>query len=129
MPFQSRDTWDRSNPCAVARRATGTIVVAWQDGRNLNGNLIDYDTYAMTIRNDSGIGSTVNRRLNDDTPGAAQDLPAIAASPSGSFFCVWEDGRAGNRDIYGALLDTLGLRIGANQRLKDDTTHTDQANP
>jgi len=113
----------------LARGATGTIVVAWQDGRNLNGNLIDYDTYAMTIRNDAGIGSTVNRRLNDDTPGAAQDLPAIAASPSGSFFCVWEDGRAGNRDIYGALLDTLGLRIGANQRLNDDTTHTDQANP
>jgi len=113
----------------LARGATGSIVVAWQDGRNLNGDLIDYDTYAMTIRNAAGIGSTVNRRLNDDPPGAEQELPAIAASPVGTFFCVWEDGRSGNRDIYGALLDTLGLRVQANIRLNDDTTHTDQANP
>ena len=113
----------------VARGASGSIVVAWMDGRNLNGDLVDFDTYAMTIRNSFGIGSTVNRRLNDDVPGATQGFPDIAASPSGTFFCVWEDGRAGNRDIYGATLDTLGLRITPNLRLNDDLTYTDQANP
>jgi hypothetical protein len=113
----------------AARGSTGALVVAWMDGRNMIGSVIDFDIYVMTIRDPQAIGSTVNRRLNDDVPGAVQGFPSIAASPSGTFFCVWEDGRAGQRDIYGATLDSIGLRITPNLRLNDDPGFSEQANP
>ena len=113
----------------VALGSNGTIVVVWMDGRNSNGGVVDFDTYLMTIRDPRAIGSTVNRRLNDDGPGSNQSLPSIAASPAGTFFCAWEDGRAGNRDIYGATLDSIGLRITPNLRLNDDVGFTDQSAP
>jgi hypothetical protein len=108
--------------------ATGAMVVAWMDGRN-GGATVDYDVYALTIRDPQGIGSTVNRRLNDDAAGTSQALPDIAASPSGTFFCVWEDSRAGTRDIYAAALDSLGIRITPNLRLNDDVTFAEQLTP
>lgn len=113
----------------VARGSTGALVVAWMDGRNMIGSVIDFDTYLVTIRDPQAIGSTVNRRLNDDLPGATQGFPSIDASPSGTFFCVWEDSRAGNRDIYGATLDSIGLRITPNLRVNDNTDLSEQANP
>ncbi len=113
----------------VARGSTGALVVAWMDGRNMIGSVVDFDTYLVTIRDPQAIGSTVNRRLNDDLPGAVQGFPSIDASPSGTFFCVWEDSRAGNRDIYGATLDSIGLRITPNLRLNDDAGLSEQAGP
>ncbi len=113
----------------VARGATGNMVVVWMDGRNSNGGVVDFDTYLMTLRDPQAVGSTVNRRLNDDPPGVNQGFPSIAASPAGTFFCVWEDGRAGNRDVFGATLDSIGLRITPNLRLNDDTGFSEQAAP
>lgn len=107
---------------------TGALVVVWMDGRN-GGSTVDFDTYLLTIRDPQSVGSTVNRRLNDDAPGKAQSFPAIAASPSGTFFCVWEDSRGGDRDIYGATLDSLGLRITPNLRLNDDGPLIEQLTP
>ena len=120
-----RNQW---NPHA-ALGATGAIVVVWMDGRNGTSNFIDYDTYVMTLRDPLGLGSTVNRRLNDDAPGAIQSAPHIASSPSGTFFCAWEDVRGGNRDIYGAALDSLGVSITPNLRLNDDAGSNDQTTP
>jgi len=74
-----RNQW---NPHAAVG-ATGAIVVAWMDGRNGSGSFVDYDTYIMTLRDPLGLGSTVNRRLNDDASGSAQSFPHIASSPAG----------------------------------------------
>ena len=103
-----------------ARSVTGSLAMVWTDGRNGPDNAIDYDIYAITIRDPSALGSTVNRRINDDPAGAAQGLPDIASSPAGTLFCIWEDSRAGNPDIYGAALDTLGFRTTPNLRINDD---------
>ena len=108
--------------------ATGALVVAWMDGRN-GATVTDFDIYMLTLRDPQALGSTVNRRLNDDGPGSAQALPDIAASPAGTFFCVWEDSRSGNRDVYGAALDSLGLRITPNLRLNDDGQTFEQLTP
>ncbi|MGH7682668.1 MAG: hypothetical protein ACRENN_11870, partial [Candidatus Eiseniibacteriota bacterium] len=113
----------------IAVGATGTLVIMWMDGRNLVGSNVDFDAYAMTLRDPLGVGSTVNRRLNDDAPGANQNFPAIAASPAGTFYGVWEDGRAGNRDIFGSALDSIGLRITPNLKLNDDVGVFTQAAP
>jgi hypothetical protein len=120
-----RDQWSPR----VARGPTGTLVVTWMDGRNGTASFVDFDAYAMTIRNPAAIGSSVNRRLNDDAPGAIQGYPAIAASPANTFLCAWEDGRAGNRDIYAATLDSVGIRVTPNLRVNDDAGAADQANP
>lgn len=120
-----RDQWAPR----VARGPTGTLVVAWMDGRNVIGNVVDFDAYIMTIRDPQALGSTVNRRLNDDPAGKDQRYPDVAASPAGTFLCVWEDSRAGNRDIYAAALDSIGVRITPNLRLNDDASFREQANP
>ncbi|HET9253483.1 MAG TPA: FlgD immunoglobulin-like domain containing protein [Candidatus Eisenbacteria bacterium] len=112
----------------VAVGATGALVVAWMDGRN-GAPVVDFDIYMLTLRDPQGLGSTVNRRLNDDVSGTAQALPDIAGSPAGTFFCVWEDSRSGNRDIYGAALDSLGIRITPNLRLNDDGQTFEQLTP
>jgi hypothetical protein len=112
----------------VACGSSGSLVVVWMDGRNtFNGN-VDFDTYALTLHDPHGIGSSLNRRLNDDV-GGGQSFPDVAASPSGTFFCVWEDTRASNRDIYGTALDSIGLRITPNLRLNDDVGSFDQSHP
>jgi hypothetical protein len=108
---------------------TGALVVVWSDGRNGPDNSIDYDIYALTVRDPLTLGSTVNRRINDDGPGAMQGLPDLASSPTGTIFCVWEDSRAGNPDIYGAALDSLGFRTTPNLRINDDAGFSEQRTP
>ena len=98
------------------------------DGRN-GSTAVDFDIYMLTLRNPQALGSTINRRLNDDTSLTGQALPDIASSPAGTFFCVWEDSRSGNRDIYGAALDSLGIRITPNLKLNDDTQAFEQLTP
>ena len=121
----SRNQWEP----AVAHGASGTVVVAWQDGRNGTGSFEDYDIYALTIRNAFALGTTLNRRLNDDPAGRVQANPDIAGSPSGTFFCVWVDSRPGNRDIYGVTLDSLGIPVTPNLRVNDDIATEEQFAP
>ena len=115
-------------PCP-ARGSNGTLVITWADGRNGPDNAPDYDIYAVTIRDPLALGSTVNRRLNDDASGSAQGLPDLASSPSGGFFCVWEDSRSQNTDVYGAALDSIGFRTTPNLRINDDTGFGEQRTP
>ena len=112
----------------IACGSSGSLVVIWMDGRNTFNSNVDFDAYALTIQDPQGIGSSLNRRINDDATGTNQNFPDIAASPSGTFFCVWEDTRAANGDIYGAALDSVGFRVTPNLRLNDDTGTTNQSN-
>lgn len=112
----------------VARGADGTLLVAWMDGRN-GTTSVDYDIYLMTIKDPLGLGSTLNRRVNDDPPGSTQGFPDVAASPAGTYLCVWEDSRNGNRDIYAAALDSVGARIAPSLRVNDDAGTADQSLP
>lgn len=113
----------------IALGANGTLLFVWMDGRNLGAAGIDYDIELMSLRDPLGLGSSLNRRVNDDPPGPVQGFPDIAASPSGTFLCVWEDARSGNRDVYAAALDSIGNRIGTSLRVNDDVGSTDQLLP
>ncbi len=121
----NRNQWEP----AVARGATGTLVVAWQDGRNGFGSFEDYDIYALTIRNAFAIGTSLNRRISDGPAGQAQENPDIAACDAGTYLCVWIDSRFGNRDVFGVALDTLGIPISPNLRISEDVADEDQFAP
>ncbi|HYJ33387.1 MAG TPA: FlgD immunoglobulin-like domain containing protein [Candidatus Binatia bacterium] len=113
----------------AALGANGTLLFVWMDGRNIGPVSIDYDIELMSLRDPLGLGSSLNRRVNDDAPGPVQGFPDIASSPSGTFLCVWEDARSGNRDIYAAALDSIGTRIGSSLRVNDDAGSADQQLP
>ena len=113
----------------AALGATGAVAFVWMDGRNGPGSFVDYDIYLTTMRDPRALGAKLNRRVNDDVPGATQSAPDIAGSPAGTFFCVWEDSRTGNPDIYGCALDSLGIPLGPNIRVNDDPGATDQRTP
>ena len=66
---------------------TGAIVVAWMDGRN-GATVVDFDIYMLTLRDPQALGSTVNRRLNDDGPGSAQALRDIASQEESAVRCA-----------------------------------------
>jgi hypothetical protein len=121
----NRNQWEP----VVARGSTGTLVVAWQDGRNGTGSFEDYDIFTLTIRNAFAIGTSINRRISDGPAGQTQANPDIAASPAGTFFCAWVDSRLGDRDIFGVALDTLGTPISPNLRISDDVSSEDQFAP
>jgi hypothetical protein len=107
----------------------GTLLIAWMDGRNATPSAIDYDVYLMSLHDPLGLGSSLNRRVNDDAPGPTQGFPDLAASPAGTFLCVWEDSRSGNRDVYAAALDSVGTRITPGLRVNDDAGTSDQLQP
>lgn len=107
----------------------GSLLFVWMDGRNLSGTAVDYDIYLMTVRDPLGLGSSLNRRVNEDGIGPIQGFPDVAAGSTGTYFCVWEDARSGNRDIYAAALDSVGTRLTPNLRLNDDVGSSDQAFP
>ncbi len=113
----------------AALGASGAVAILWMDGRNGPGSFVDYDIYFTTMRDPRALGPKLNRRVNDDNLGATQSAPDIAGSPAGTFFCVWEDSRTGNPDIFGAALDSLGIPLGPNVRVNDDAGATDQRAP
>jgi hypothetical protein len=121
----NRNQWEP----AVALGSTGTLMVAWQDGRNGTGSFEDFDIYALTIRNAFAIGTSLNRRISDGPAGQVQANPDIAACDAGTFLCVWVDSRFGNRDIFGVALDTLGIPLSPNLRISQDLAAEDQFAP
>jgi hypothetical protein len=113
----------------AALGANGTILVVWMDGRNGAASSIDYDIYLMSLHDPLGLGSSLNRRVNDGIAGSVQGFPDIAASPAGTYLCVWEDSRSGNRDIFATALDSVGTPITPSFRVNDDAGSADQLLP
>jgi len=89
----SYDSTKAQNYPALAVDADGTVYVIWHDYRN--NNLDIYFSYRWP-------GSTwqAGVKVNDDSGTAAQQMPAIAVSPDGRAYAVWQDSRLGNDDIY-----------------------------
>ncbi|MBD3257594.1 T9SS type A sorting domain-containing protein [candidate division GN15 bacterium] len=68
-------------------------------------------------------------RVNDDGSGVEQNHPRIAVANDGSFAIVWEDRRAGVRDIYLQRFDADGVPIGSNRMVNDDAIDAYQSEP
>lgn len=82
---------DNKNPAAVPR-GDSSLIVAWEDYRNGNG-----DIYVNTLVN--GVPQTTNGLVVCDLAGN-QLKPVMARDDSGGAVMAWQDYRSGNSDVY-----------------------------
>jgi hypothetical protein len=113
------------NP-AVAMDGSGRFVITWEDLRNGSYNS---DIYAQMYAS-SGIPTSSNFKVNDDTGAAHQWETAITIDSSGSFVLTWTDERnSPNTDIYAQRYSPAGTPLGTNFKVNDDTQTTLQESP
>ena len=93
---------------------------------NREGGLAQPSTAKSFVRAVSW-GASV--KVNTDTGTALQDNPACALGPDGTAYCVWEDSRSGNADIWFAQRNpTTGVWSG-EMKLNTDTGTKAQNTP
>ncbi|MBN2089144.1 Ig-like domain-containing protein [candidate division KSB1 bacterium] len=108
---------------AVAMNFDGSFILVWTDERNG-----DLDIYGQRF-NTAGARNGVNFRVNDGTGSSAQLYPAVAVDGRGYEFVVWEDERAGSSDIFTQKYTNLGVKIGNNYKIQEDSYKEDQKRP
>lgn len=113
---------ERNSP-SVDRHTSGSYFAAWQDQKAGH-----FDIYGQRVSaSDTPVG--INFKLNDDNQGAFQKNPAIATTPNGSFYIIWEDYRFGDADIFLKVFDRLGNVILSDTKVNSDLSQTDQVFP
>ncbi|HKZ48828.1 MAG TPA: exo-alpha-sialidase [Thermoplasmata archaeon] len=112
---------------AIAVNASGTIYLAWEDGRFGGGEIY----FARSI--DGGVSwSTPNRKINDAThPGGA--YPSIAVTPNGTVVLAWAgpsvDPLRSDFDIYTARSTSGGQTWSPTQQVNTDSGGVSQYRP
>lgn len=105
---------DQNHP-RIALSGDGSFAVIWADMRNGQS-----DIYLQRFGPDWE-PIDINRKLNDDTAGAHQSEPVIAADLFGRFSAVWTDYRDGSFPFgpreYFQRLDSAMKNIGGNRNL------------
>jgi hypothetical protein len=80
---------------SIAINSNGGIYVVWEDYRNGNGDIY------FANSTDGGIRWTdPNTKINNDTGSFDQYYPALDVDQADNVYCVWEDNRNGDSDIY-----------------------------
>jgi hypothetical protein len=117
--------WDQYSP-AIAKDPSGKFIIVWADSRK---SYYDYGIYAQRF-DSAGLALGPNFKVNDAHGPAWQwGNPSVAIDGSGNFVITWEDNRSGNWDIYAQRYDSSEAALGANFKLNDDTTASDQKVP
>ncbi|UCG43694.1 MAG: T9SS type A sorting domain-containing protein [candidate division WOR-3 bacterium] len=91
---------------SIAMDAGGRFIVSWEDERDP-----DINVYCR-VYDSQGNERGPSLKLNDD-PGPASQYYTAAAAGRDRFLVTWTDGR-NDFNIYGQLVDTLGMAIGSN---------------
>lgn len=107
----------------IAKDNIGNFVITWQDWRNGN-----FDIYAQRY-DPMGNPLSSNFKVSDDTGTFTQGNPAVTLNGTKNFVIVWQDNRSGNYDIYIQRLDSLGISLGPNFKVNDDTGSAEQSYP
>jgi hypothetical protein len=102
---------------AVSGDDSGRYVVAWMDGRGLNG----YDWNIFAQRFDAS-GNRLGANIQVTTNDSVQWVPWVVAAPAGSFIVAWEDRRKGEADfdVYARIYDDQGQPTTDEFRVNDD---------
>jgi len=105
----------------VAGDDSGRFVVAWMDGRGLNG--YDWNVFCQRFNSHGQrLGANIQVTTND----SVQWTPDVSCGTDGRFVVTWDDGRDGNWDVYGRRYDAAGNPAGAEFKVNDDGGSTDQ---
>jgi hypothetical protein len=102
----STATGDQQSPTIISDGAGGAIVT-WQDLRNDDGRLSNYDIYAQRISTTGAVQWTANGEALC-TDAVNQFSPTITSDGEGGAFVAWEDYRNGNGDIYSQRISAAG---------------------
>lgn len=94
--------------------AEGNFIVVWFDFRDGDKNIYG-QRFSSEIEK-----AGENFRINDDTGTETQQYPEVSMNASGEFVVIWEDFRAGPRDIWGQRFNRLGEAVGNNFMLVED---------
>jgi hypothetical protein len=97
----------------IASSGSGNFVIAWEDFRDLNG-----DIYAQRY-DSSGNPLGTNIKVNDDVGDADQEWPAAAMDALGNFLIAWTDHRNDTTNVYAQRFDPLGTRLGSNFKVNE----------
>jgi len=108
---------------SVAKNDNGRFVVSWMDYREDKSNI-----YCQVFQAD-GARIAGNIKVNTDTSEVYQGYPACAIANSGNLAVAWEDTRNHRYDVYIQWFDSLGNRLGGNERVNDNSQETDSYSP
>lgn len=93
---------------------SGTIYVAWRDGRKGNADIF----FARST--DGGKTFSKNVQLNDDRGAAYQGNPTMGVNAHGVVAVAWSDARNEKDDIYITVSRDQGRTFSKNRRVNDD---------
>ena len=105
----------------IAVAPDGKAVAVWRDGRGGQDGI-------YSARRPAGGAWGPNERVNDNWVPATAQTPSVAVDTAGNAYCVWEDERNGNPDVYFAHRPNGGA-WSANIRVNDDTGNAPQRDP
>jgi hypothetical protein len=108
---------------SIAQIPGGGIVAAWEDSRSGG-----WDIYAAVVSADGTI-STPDFRIDDDSTGANQRSPCVAADPLGNIYAVWEDERQSKYAIRFAYLVARNTRLTASTEVATPSINDMQRRP
>ncbi len=121
--FPVADTLVAGYYASVAMNSTGNWVVSWMDYRRGES-----DIFCQLFRPDgTRIGSNI--RVNTDEERVYQGYPSCAISDIGDIAIAWEDTRNNYYDVYLQWFDSLGTRLGENERVNDNAGGVDCYSP
>jgi BNR repeat-like domain len=111
------DDWGaaRSLEPRLAVGSPGRVWALWQDNRS--------GTDDLRLRGSTDGGRTweaADRRVGGGVPGALRSLPSFAAASGDRLYVVWEDLRAGARDVWMVRSDDGGATWRTERRVDSD---------
>lgn len=104
----------------------GAIIV-WDDNRN--NTITSTDIYAQRIKSNGFERWATSDVLVCDAPGIQKSNNIITGGIDGSCIITWEDGRAGNYDIYAQKIDSSGNILWGTNGIVVCNRATNQKNP
>lgn len=115
-----------SNP-RIAATGDFRFVVAWQREHQESAGWVGDIWYAV-INNTGGVVRSPTRLTNGSVGSSAHYMPALASLAANRVFLSWTARRAGNDDIYFAVLSSEGSLVQAATDLSVDETVVDWGN-
>jgi len=110
------------NP-AISLDSSNNAYAVWEDSRDGANNKIDTNIYYSKRLNSTGLWSTPNLKVNDDTSqNPVQRNPRIAGTAAGIETAVWVDLRSNQNNIYSSQLPAGGGAWPANKKITDNTS-------